>query len=847
MSKGFFSLMRLASCYCVLTFISTPLHASVSSSGNMVGVVLASEGKQGLPLATVQIEGSSIGTSTNARGEFQLQSIPEGKYTLIVRLLGYQETRLENVAVTAGKTTRLNIWLEETPIALDEVRVTGERKKGLDDVSISALTVEPYRAKTLPGVGEDVFRTLQTLPGVLAPNDFTSQLVIRGSGPDQNLIVMDGIEVFNPYRLYGIISMFNPETASDINLITGGFPAKYGDRLSAVLDVTTREGDKTTRLGGSLNASITNANLVLNGRSPFGLEGSYVFSARRTYYDLILGPIAKNNGLVSGDVAFPNFTDFQMKGVLEPGKGHKIVGSGLFSKDAVNIISGPERKGPDSINIADDTRNDVLGLTWHYLPSKDYYSKFGISWYRNAGTTEFGGDFIDPSLNRELFQNGDTTGIRFFNAEFDSRYVFRKVSIKEEMSWSSRKHVIDLGAGIDMLKTSILWHFRPDSTFRALLQARGVALVDNIVQTKEYERLNLYLQDRIQLSGRLSMQPGLRLDYYGILGKAYLHPRFNASFDVDPLTTIRGAWGIFFQSPGYEKLLDRDNFIDLTNAGIGWLKAEQATHYVLGIDRWLDSDWQMRVETYYKKFSDVIVQQYLLGTLYDTSPVSGGNPRDTTGWTRPFAVQGDSLTANPINGARGSAYGFEVLLQRKNVSEESDLSGWVSYAFAKADRIRDGITTPFKFDQRHTVNVVLDYRLNSWLDLGIRWRYGSNFPFTEPVGIKPRIVTVKRRDGQIEPVIQTDASGNVIFNIDRGGESNKNSGQLPPYHRLDMRLTAKADYWGLNWNFYLDVINVYNRENVLAYRFYITDDLKIGRSIVAMLPILPTLGFSVRF
>jgi hypothetical protein len=709
------------------------------------------------------------------------------------------------------------------------------------------LAVAPIQAKTLPGVGEDVLRTLQALPGVLAPSDFSSQLIVRGSGPDQNLIVMDDIEVFNPYRLYGLISMFNPETASEINLITGGFPAKYSDRLSAVLDVRNREGDKTRGIVGSLNASITNANLVLHGRAPLDMNGSYVISARRTYYDLILGPIAKNAGLVKGDVAFPNFSDIQAKFVLEPAPKHKIIANGLFSKDGVEIISGPERQQPDSVNVSDVTTNNVAGVAWHYLPSEKFLSKLSFSWYRNSGDTEFGGDFIDPSLNRDLYSGvHDTAGIRFFNVEFDSRYVFRKFALKNEITWIVSDHMIEWGTGIDFLRTSLLWHFRPDPFFRAILVSRNVPFEEDFVQTKDYRRFDLYAQDKIKISEIFTVQPGVRFDYFEILKKAYLAPRINTLFSLDPITTLRVAWGLYYQSPGYEKLLDQNTFFDLTNAAVGSLRAEKAQHYVVGIERWLDAEWQIKVETYYKKFDDIIVQEFVPGTLYSSTHIMGEDLRKRSGWTTPVATVGDSITTNPINGAIGKSYGFEILLEKKNITRDNRLSGWVSYALAKAERLRDGVTTRFRFDQVHTFNLVLDCKVNSWLDLGLRWRYGTNFPFTPATGIKPRIIEVKQ-NGITTHVIETDARGNIIFDIDRGGEGNKFSARLPAYHRLDIRLTAKADYWGLDWNFYLDVINVYNNENVLTYRQFINDDLSISQTAVNMFPILPTLGFSVRF
>jgi len=289
------------------------------------------------------------------------------------------------------------------------------------------------------------------------------------------------------------------------------------------------------------------------------LEGSYLFSARRTYYDLILGPIAKNSGLVSGDVAFPNFGDFQYKIALEPGGGHRILASGLFSKDGVDVVTGPKRETPDSISIADDTRNDVAGLAWHYYPSDRFFTKLGLSWYRARGISEFGGEVLDPSLNREYIQStGDTSGARYFSVEFDSRYEFRKVSLKSETGWLLDDQTIEMGAGVDFLTTSIIWHMRPDETFRAFMRSRNISWVEDFIQSKDYERLNLYVQDKVRVGQKLSIQPGVRLDYYAILDKSYLQPRINILYRLDPITTLRAAWGVYRQSPGTRSSLIRE-------------------------------------------------------------------------------------------------------------------------------------------------------------------------------------------------------------------------------------------------------------------------------------------------
>ena len=172
---------------------------------------------------------------------------------------------------------------------------------------------------------------------------------------------------------------------------------------------------------------------------------------------------------------------------------------------------------------------------------------------------------------------------------------------------------------------------------------------------------------------------------------------------------------------------------------------------------------------------------------------------------------------------------------------------------AWADRFEDSEKLPFRFDQRHTVNVVLNYQLNSWLDLGIRWQYGSGFPYSEPLGIKPRIILADNDlDGKPEtPVISTRTrlsnpdEQEVIYDIEFA--NNKLNSRKPAYQRLDLRLTALAEFWNMNWTFYLDVINVYNHSNVIAYDYYVNPDLTLGREANTMFPIIPTLGFSVKF
>lgn len=825
---------------------------SIAQTGGIIGRVTG----DGTPVPGVNIlvVSTRIGGVSDENGDYRITKIPVGNQQIRFSSVGY-ETKTFQVEITAGKLLELNVDIETEAIEVDQIEILDQRQQAQDDPTTSFIDIEPQEARVLPGAVTDVFRTLQALPGVLAPNDFSSQLIIRGSGPDQNLIVMDDIEVFNPYRLYGVISMFNPEAVSDINLITGGFPVQYGDRLSAVLDVTNRQGDLTKPITGNLNASIVSANLVLEGKNPFNIPGSWLINSRRTYYDLIIEPFVKNAGLVEDNVTFPNFYDVQAKFAIGPFNGHKFFINGILSRDAVNLISAEDRETPDSVGVIDNSNNDLLALAWHWAPTKNTLNKLITSWYRNDGKTNFDSKLLDPSLNRNNFEDAapDTLAPYLVGFGFNSNFTFEKYTLDNKfLHYWGNDYELNAGVGVDFMKTILAFEFDLDPELRNFFNSnRNIrAVFDDLNDEKIYKRYRAWIQNKFKFGERFIFQPGLRYDFYDILNKGYIAPRVSFSYLIDDLTTIRTAWGMYYQSPGYEKLRDANQFLNFDKEFTNDLEAERSTHYVLSLERWLTSEWKVKLEGYYKNFSDLIIQNEVKGTQFYTEPVPGQSPQQRAGWTRPIPVRGDSLTQIPVNDSRGEAYGFEFLLEKRNIAGLSKINGWISYSLAWAERYEYDTTIPFRFDQRHTLNVVLDYQVNDWLDVGVRFQYGSGFPITEPVGIKPRITLVDSDGDAIpdQPEIATRGnSDEVIYDVDLGEVENRYQSRKPEYHRLDIRLSAKADYWDLDWVFYLDVINVYNRSNIVGYDYYITDDLELKREKNSMFPILPTLGFNLRF
>ncbi|KAA0265898.1 MAG: hypothetical protein EDM75_01370, partial [Chlorobiota bacterium] len=485
-----------------------------SQTGGIKGIVSA-DGEP-LPGVTVTIKNTSLGAVTDLDGYYEIRGIPAGQKVIRFSFVGYSPVE-KTVVIEQGKTLTANMSLSETQVMLDEI-VISEKSRDASDTETSILDLEPDQAKVLPGAGEDVLRTLQALPGIVAPNDFSSQLIVRGSGPDQNLIIIDNVEIFNPYRLYGFISMFNPDAVSDITLLTGGFPTKYGDRLSAVLDVSNKEGSTRTGIMGSLNASVTNANLVLEGKNPFNIKGSWLLNSRRTYYDLLLEPFAKSAGLVEENSAFPNFYDVQAKVTFGPFDGHKFNLFGIYSADGVDIVSGNERNSPDSISVNNITRNDVVGFTWDYAPDANFFLQTTLSWYRNGGDAAFNSQVLDPSLNREAFKDFSADTIRpyLLNFRFNTEFEFQKYSweTKSNLLWGNG-NIFEAGVGMDILRTTLIFDFQFDPQLLAFLGSNPNfrSSIDDVRDTKTYNRYKAYVQNKFNLWDKVFINPGVRLDH----------------------------------------------------------------------------------------------------------------------------------------------------------------------------------------------------------------------------------------------------------------------------------------------------------------------------------------------
>jgi hypothetical protein len=262
----------------------------------------------------------------------------------------------------------------------------------------------------------------------------------------------------------------------------------------------------------------------------------------------------------------------------------------------------------------------------------------------------------------------------------------------------------------------------------------------------------------------------------------------------------------------------------------------------------LTPDWQLRIGAYNKSLSDLIYPSIVAGTVYRSSRIEGKSIYALDGWSAPVGVRDDSLTTQPANSGAGNARGGEVILQKIYSSTGSPLYGWLSYAYCVATREREGWTYPFDFDRRHSVSLVLGWRATPWIDLNVSFNYGSGYPSTPPIGFTPRIYASQDSLTHTRvPTVDADWRG-VVFNVNRGGLHNINSGRLPDYHRLDFRATTYASWFGWDWSLYVDIMNLYNRKNVALEEYYVDrESLEIKTIQTLMIPVLPSVGVTIVF
>ncbi len=423
------------------------------------------------------------------------------------------------------------------------------------------LSVRPLDVRSFAGGFENVYRTLQALPGVTGTDELGSRIAVRGGGPDQNLTVMDGVEIYNPFRLVipiedlamiGLASVFNPDTIQRVELFPGAFDVGHGDRLSSLLVVTNREGSEAEAFQGSSSLSLVEANAIVEGKLPRRAAGSWLVSARRSHLDLVAQRLV--------DTALPSFEDVHARMSWWPRPRQRLSVVGVTGRERTRLGDGRV----SDAGHASRTRNDLVAATFE--------SSLGTS--ASVRTTASFSRFSDAlnAFERSLDNSRGANTIASIASgspltfEFDRRIAVRDVAVKQSVAVRlSPRHGVDFGVEARALDTRWAWAITGD---RSQLQANGssvrlgVGLPAVLDSSRDSHRVAAWAQDLWQVSSRVALQPGLRVDRSSLTGQTTLSPRLSGTVTLGPTWRLDGALRMHTQTPGYEKMLLSDYFVD---------------------------------------------------------------------------------------------------------------------------------------------------------------------------------------------------------------------------------------------------------------------------------------------
>lgn len=805
---GFFSLRFLLLMLCLLSSKAAIAQERITISG----FVKEKGSEEQLPGVNVYIEGTPYGAVTNTYGFYSLTVPASDSATISFSFVGYEKS---DVRAALNKNFTLSIFLT-TINQLEEVVVSARRQEDYvsRSVQMSQIEIPIAQLKKVPAFfGEkDVLRVLQLMPGVQKGTEGQTGLYVRGGGPDQNLIILDDAVVYNANHLFGFFSIFNSDALKSVELTKGGFPARYGGRLSSVLEMNMKEGSKD-KLHGEGGIGLISSRLTLEGPISKG-KSSFLISGRRTYIDLLASPFIAQSQKGDDSQVKPGyyFYDLNAKMNYDLGAKDKLYVSGYFGRDKFHA----DEKSSDSETRAGlDWGNATATMRWNHLISQKLFVNTSLIFSNfNFGVS---------SYSKEL--NGDGATQDEFSLDYNSK--IRDFGIKTDFDfYPSSKHTIKFGAQLTQHK------FVPSA-----LAIEG-SFIDNPIERSERPINTLeagaYVEDTWQPFESLKMNAGFRVSAFQTQTKTYVRPepRFSAALRLAKDFSVKASYA---QMNQYVHLL--------SNTGLGlptdlWVPTtdrvapQQSRQVALGFAKDLEQPaLTLTLEGYYKKMGNIL--NYKEGSSFLS--INGENANELS-----FE---DNVTAG-----KGWSYGGEFLIQKKT----GRFSGWIGYTLSwtywKFPELNFGKTFFPRYDRRHDLSVVGIFEVNKRITLSSTWVYGTGNALTLPVatytGVSDNFITRFNPNGKT-------AIGWNGPTVSEYGQ--KNSFRAEPFHRMDFAIQfhKKKKRHDRTWEFGL--YNVYNRRNPFFYD--IDEETSENGSLTgkntlkrySLFPVLPYFSYNFKF
>ncbi len=799
-----------------LTFVTASFSQTYTISGYVED---ASTGERLIGAIVFDEDNKSNSTMSNEFGYFSLQ-VKKKEVNLRVMYIGY-ENFSQKLTLRGDTMITIKLNLENQ---LREVVVTSQRQK-VQSTQMSSIDVPVKLIQSLPVIfGEvDLMKSLQLLPGVQSGVEGSSGIYVRGGGPDQNLILLDGVPIYNANHLFGFFSVFNTEAIKDVTLIKGGFPAHYGGRLSSVIDIRMKDGN-LKKYGGSVSVGIISSKFTLEG--PIVKDkASFIISARRTYIDALAYPFIKIFGTqkteqpdYKDETSFlPGyyFYDLNTKFNYKIDDKNRVFFSLYSGDDKVYInVNEHYENFPDSGERVVSDENDkfrlgwgntIAALRWNHVFAKKLFMNATLTYSRFRFYTSMNMDYKENNETLEFFDVSYNSGINDWAGNIDFYYKPNNKH-KIRFGFNGIYHTFLPGlVSLNMKVTDEGWEV--DTSFGS-----------SPLYAPEFAT---YFEDDFSLTNRLKINAGVRLSAFKVRDSLFVspEPRLAMRFLVSPDFSIKAS---------YAEMMQYLHF--LTNNTIGlpvdlWLPAtdltvpENSWQTALGVSFLLKNKFSFSVEGFYKEMHNIIELK-----------------EGETIFSQPGEEGMGEIWEQKVEQGNGWAYGGEFFVRK----ETGKLQGWIAYTLSWSLRqfpnINFGKVFPYKYDRRHDISVVLNYKFNKKIDMGMTWVFGSGTPITIPLG---EYYTIS----DSRPTSITYYPDKVIVSGHKYFEQ-RNNYRLPSYHRLDLsvNLHKEKKHGTRTWSF--GVYNAYNHIN--PFYTEINYDFESDKSVLrvySIFPIMPSISY----
>ena len=716
-----------------------------------------------LPYALASIPNSKLFATTNRQGIFSLIDIPDTAMVLL-SYLGYKDT-----LVTANKLNS-TIKLRPDPSLLKEIIVKDQGSNTIQyGEETSKITFNPAALDRLPVLGgNDVFRTLQLLPGISGTNETSSGLVVRGSSPDKNLVLLDGYSLYHVDHFYGIYSAFNSKAIKSIQMYKGNFSAKYGGRSSSVMVLTAKDGNRR-KFSGDIGVNFVDVNAVFE--LSLSKKLTVVAAGRRSITDVVENYLFRelfDKAVVnSGDVNNVNSLDYKE---LNPN----------FSFGDFNLKLNYRQSEKDNFTLSFYSSND--NLSYEYIQNIEDFVEYTTSESSRWGNLGLSGIW-SKQWNKKMSTQAQVAFSSYYsNTKLEDTYVFNDTLglADEEYLQAQNNNVNDFTIKIDnqfqTSKNSIL-SFGIANTLNTINLSS--ILDDEVfpVFNQEGNQFQFYSEYSLFITPKVETRLGLRGNYFNLTNHLYWEPKVNFKYNILPWMNLKASWAINNQM--ISRILRLDLF---TSNPDFWILADKDIPVINS------SQWAGGVHLDFN-IASIDIEAFITNTYDEVEYLPS---------LRNFDVEDKSQEQLYATG-NTETKGLEVLIE-KGVG---NYSGWISYTLSNSlnyfDGLNDGKPFPSRFDQRHEFKVVNMYNYKKW-NFSLIWIYGSGKPYSSPEGS----YSLSTLDGS--------SINNIAYSL-------INNERLPDYHRLDLSSTYNFKLGKTKAKVGLSIFNLYNRKNIKYRRF----------------------------